>query len=113
MYEQAPAPVRRFDSRVWRTATWSGPLLVQVVLGGQFLAMLALGRWAFPTLSTVEEQRKWSLTSTACIMLASAVVCAALMLSPTPHRRALALSLAGSSTVVLIGAIIYAFWLVH
>lgn len=99
------------DGRAWRTATWSGPLFVQVLLGGQFLAMSALERWAFPPLTTPEAERKWSLTSTACTMLASLVCCAALMLSRTPHRRALALSLASSSAVFLIGAIIYADWL--
>ncbi len=101
--------VRDLDGRAWRTATWSAPFLVQVVLGMLFLAMWALGKLPFATHSAYEGERAWMLTATACTMLTSLVFFAALVQSPAPRHRALALSLTGSSAVVLIGATVYAY----
>ncbi len=94
--------VRDLDEHAWRTATWSAPLLVQAELAVLFLAMWALGQWPFAT-----HDRAWTLTATGCTMLVSLVCCAALLRSPTPRRRALALSLACSSVAVLIGAVVF------
>lgn len=101
--------VRDLDGRAWRTATWSVPFVVQVVLGMLFLAMWALGTWPFPTHSPYHGERAWMLTATVITTLMSLVFVAALLQSPAPRRRALALSLAGSSAVVLIGATVYAY----
>ena len=108
MSEPYPVPVRRFDGLAWRTATWSAPLLVQVVLATQLLFMWALGQWPFATHSAHAGEAPWMLASTVCTMLTSSVFVVVLAKSPNPRRRALALSLGCCSATVFFGAIVFA-----
>jgi hypothetical protein len=101
--------VRDLDGRAWRTATWSVPFIVQVVLGMLFLALWALGTWPFHTHGPQEGERDWMLTATLITTLMSLVFVAALLQSPAPRRRALALSLAGCCAVISIGATVFAY----
>ena len=102
--------VRDLDGHAWRTATWSAPFVVQAVFGMLFLVMLALRKGNF-TPESGHSERSWMLTASAITTLASLVFVAALLQSPVPRHRALALSLAGSSAVVLITAVVYAYFL--
>ena len=100
--------VRDLDSRGWRTATLSAPFVVQVILGLLLLAMWVLGKGLFTTEGSHGE-RSWMLTAAVITTLASLAVAAALLRWPSPRNRGLALSIAGSSAIVLIGGAIYAF----
>jgi hypothetical protein len=100
--------VRDLDSRAWRTATLSAPFVVQIVLGLLLTTMWALGKGPFTTAGGHSE-RGWMLTSTTIATLVSLALAAALLRSPSPRIRGLALSSAGSSAIVLIGGIVYAY----
>ncbi|MEB4209207.1 hypothetical protein [Mycobacterium sp. 94-17] len=95
------------DERAWRTATWSAPFVVQIVLGLLLITMWLLGK-AFTTESGSSE-RTWMLTATAITTLVSLTFGAELMQSPSPRNRGLGLSVAASSAVVLAGAGIFAY----
>lgn len=101
---------RRYDlgGRGWRTATVSAPFVVQGVL-----ALLLVAVWALGKLPLAAEggrgERKLLLFSLALSTSTSLVFSGALLLrSPSPGRRGLSLSTAGSSVVVLVGGAIYA-----
>ena len=78
-----------------------------------FLSLWALGKWPYATHEPYKGERAWMLSAAGCTMLTSLVFGAALLQSPTPRNRALALSLACSSVVVLLGAIVFACWLLR
>ena len=92
----------------WRTATLSAPFLVQIVLGLLLATMWALGKGLF-TSESGHGERGWMLTATVITTLVCLTLAAALIRSPSPRNRGLALSIAGSSSVVLIGGIVYAY----
>jgi hypothetical protein len=100
--------VRDLDTQTWRTATLSAPFVVQIVLGFLLLAVWALGNGLFKTESGHSE-RVLLLTATLITTLTSLVFSVVLLMSPSPRRRGLSLSLAGSSAVVLVGGTIYAY----
>lgn len=97
------------DARAWRTATWSAPFVIQLVLGLLLVALWLLGKWPYATHSAHAGERTWMLTATAITTLASLVTSALLMRSPSARHRGLSLSLAGSSAVVVLGGILFAF----
>lgn len=101
--------VRDLDARVWRTATWSAPFVVQVELGLLLTAIWTLGKWPFPTHSAYGGERTWMLTAAVVTTLTSLVFSAVLLQSSSPRHRGLSLSIAGSSVVVLIGGTAYAY----
>jgi hypothetical protein len=86
----------------------SAPFVVQFVLGLLLATMWALGKAPFTTESGHGE-RGWMLTASVITTLVSLAVAAALLRSPSPRNRGVALSVAGSSAVVLIGGIVYAY----
>ncbi len=100
--------VRDLNTAAWRAATLSAPFVVQFILGLLLATMWALGKGPFTTESGHSE-RGWMLTAAVITTLVSLALAAALLRSPSPRGRGLALSVAGSSAVVLIGGIVYAY----
>jgi hypothetical protein len=105
--------VRDFDSQTWRTATWPAPFVIQLVLGALILVAQLVGKCALTQKDALLTDRPIVLTATAIPTLVSWVGSAALLSSRSSRRRGLALSLAGSSVVVLFGSVVYALWLLH
>ncbi|WP_374023628.1 hypothetical protein [Mycobacterium sp. HNNTM2301] len=103
-----PFRIRDLDAQAWRTATLLAPCVVQIILGLLLATMWALGKAFFATESGRGE-RGWMLTATVITTLVSIALAAALLRSRAPRNHGLALSIAGSSGVVLIGGIVYAY----
>lgn len=101
---RAPA----LDPRAWRTATLSAPFVVQAVIGLLIVNMWLLGKGPFTTESGRSE-RAWILTAILITTVEFAVVIVALLTSPSSRRRGFALSIAGCSGVVIIGAAIFGY----
>jgi hypothetical protein len=104
------ATLREFDARAWSTATWSAPFVVQLVVGVLLVVMGLLGKWPFATHGAHAGARPWLLTATVIATLVSLVISGVLLGSQSSRRRGLGLSVAGSSAVVLVGGVLFAFW---
>ena len=93
------------DSRAWATATWSAPLITQLILAALIASAWLLGKW-FPGPA---------LPLFAVSAIGVLVLCAAatfiLMRSTSPRARGVAVSVAGSYVVVLVGAAVYGIWM--
>lgn len=98
-----------FDTRSWRTATWSAPFVVQLIVGVLLVAMWLLGKWPFDTHSAYAGERAWMLTATVITAVVSLVVGAALLRSGSPRNRGLGISVVSCSAVVLAGGTIFAY----
>ncbi|WP_231996385.1 hypothetical protein [Mycobacterium scrofulaceum] len=98
-----------FDTRAWRTATWSAPFVVQVILAMLLVAMWLLGKWPFYTHNAYTGEREWMLTATVVTTIVSLLFGAALLRSPSPRSRGLGISTLSCSAVVLAGGTIFAF----
>lgn len=103
------ARIRDLDADAWRTATWSAPFVIQLVLAAQLILMWLLGKWPFATHCAYGGERVWSLTATAIAALASLAICGVLATSRSSRGRGLAVSIAGSAAVVFVGGVMYAF----
>ncbi len=101
--------IHDLDARAWRTATWSAPFVVQFVLAALLLFMWLLGTWPFVTHSPYEGERAWLLSATVITALVSLAISGVLLTSRSSRNRGLALSVAGSAAVVLVGGVMYAF----
>jgi hypothetical protein len=113
--EHTPMPsivrLRHLDAHAWRTATWSAPFVVQLVLAALLILMWLLGKWPFAEHNTFEAGGALLFAATAIAALGSLAISGVLLLTSRSSRgRGLAVSLAGSATVVLIGGVIYDFW---
>lgn len=105
-------PERTLSSRTWSIATWSLPVVVQLVLAVLMASMWLLGKLPiFSTDANFGGERAWLLTATAIAVLCSGLTAAALSLvaSRSPKCQGLAISFAGSAAIVLAGACLYAF----
>lgn len=103
------ARVKFFDACAWRTATWSAPFVVQLILGMLLIAMWLLGKWPFETHSAYAGERAWMLTASVITTLGALLISAALLRSPSPRNRGLGLSVASCSVSVLLGGAIFAY----
>jgi hypothetical protein len=103
------ARVRDLDARAWSTATWSAPFVVQLVLAALVIIMWLLSKWPFATHRGYRGELGWTLTATVITTLVSLAISGALLTSPSSRRRGLSVSIAGSSAVVLIGGVVWAF----
>lgn len=92
------------DSRVWSTATWSAPFMTQVVLALVIVTSWSLAKW-FPGAGAVVL----FVVGAAVAFVPCAVLCAVLVRSASSRARGLALSVAGSFAVVLVGGLVYGF----
>lgn len=110
------ARLRDLDSRAWSAATWAAPFTVQVVLGAMFIVLWLIGKtppftsYNVETHSTAIGERAWLLTGAAITALVSVLVSGLFLSSRSSRARVAGLSIAGSAAVVLVGAIVYAFW---
>jgi hypothetical protein len=95
--------LRGLDDNAWRTATWLAPFVAPVLLG----AMIAI-LWLVGKLPVFEvHERAWFLTGVAGTVMPSLAICLGLLASPSSQLRAVAVSVAGSSAIVLVGSVIY------
>ncbi|MGV9800506.1 hypothetical protein ACWDTP_20910 [Mycobacterium sp. NPDC003449] len=95
------------DAAVWKIATWSSPFVTQGVLALMFIAQWVLGQLGlFPA-----RERAWFLAGLGISMVVSLTVGATLLTRQSPRMRGVALSILGSSAVVLVGGIIFGFWM--
>jgi hypothetical protein len=101
--------VPALDARAWRTATWSAPFIVQLILAALLVAMWLLGKWPFETHSAYAGERAWMLTSTVITTLAALLIGVAFLRSPAPRNRGLGISISSCSMVVLVGGTIFAY----
>lgn len=108
-----PASQRDLDEDVWRTATWSAPFVVQLVVGVQFAVMWLLAKSVFPTRGVYEGERAWLVIAAVITTLLSLGIAALLWRSPSSRRRGLGLSTAGASATALLGSIVFAFEILH
>jgi hypothetical protein len=99
------ARLRDLDDHAWTTATWSAPFIGPVVLGGMFVLLWLLGK--LPALAI--HERAWFITGAVATVIVSAPVVGAMSRSRSSRVRGLALSLAGSSVIVLVGGTIASF----
>ena len=104
-FNRVPPPL---DARAWRTATWSAPFVVQLILATLLVVMWLLGKWPFETHSAYAGEGAWMLTSTVLTTLAALLIGVAFLRSPSPRNRGLGVSIASCSATVLVGGIVYA-----
>ncbi|MCG7578819.1 hypothetical protein [Mycolicibacterium sp. OfavD-34-C] len=95
------------DARAWATATWSAPLVTQLVLALLIASAWVLGKWfpgpALPLFAT----------SAAGVFVLCAVATFVLIRSTSSRAHGMALSVAGSYVVVLVGATVYGIWMLQ
>jgi hypothetical protein len=108
------AHLRDLDSSVWSTATWAAPFIVQLVLGATIIALCLSGKVPpYLTNSSYSGGPVWFLTVPAVTALVSVPISGLLLRSRSSRVRGIALSIAGSAAIVLIGAIVFAFCVIR
>jgi hypothetical protein len=108
------ARLRELDSRTWSTATWTSPLVVQLVLGAMIIALwLSRKVPSYLTTSSYSGGPGWFLAVTAVTVFVSVSIGGLLFRSRSSRIRGIGLSITGSAAIVLIGAIAYAFWIIR
>jgi hypothetical protein len=106
--------LRDLDTLAWSTATWTTPLIVQLVLGAMFIALWLLGKAApFMTHGSYSGERALLLTAAAVTALVSVAISGSLIMSRSSRVHGAAMSIAGSAAIVLIGSIGFAFWILR
>ena len=102
-----PTYLDGLDSRAWATATLSAPLVTQLVLVLLIASAWLLGKWfpgpALPLFAA----------SAAGVFVLCAVATFVLIRSTSSRARGMALSVAGSYVVVLVGATLYGIWMLQ
>ena len=99
--------IRVSDERLWRSATWTTPFAIQVVLGVAIAISWLLGTcW-----SNLHGVGQFVLGAGATVLL-SAATSAALFTRRTPAAQGIAISIVGSSLLALVGAVVYGFWII-
>ena len=101
----ALARLHDLDSRAWSAATWSAPLMTQLVLALIIATSWLLGK-SFPGSGAV-----LFVVSAAAVFVLCAVVTVVLIRSGSSRARGIALSVAGSYAVVFVGGVVYGFWI--
>lgn len=99
---------RNRNERVWRTATWAAPFAIQIILGVAVAISWLLGKYW----STLHGIGQLALGAGATVLL-SAAVSAALYARRTPAAQGIAISVAGSCLVAVVGACIYGSWIIE
>ncbi|MEX3656815.1 MULTISPECIES: hypothetical protein [Mycolicibacterium] len=91
----------------WRTATWSVPLVFQVVLTLFLLTTWATRKWVLVG-DTFRTTMSAGAATSAVVSLMISIV---LFRARSSRLRGVGLAVAGSAAAVLIGWIIAAFWI--
>src|SRR3981189_308117 len=95
---------RNVDARVWSTATWAAPFTIQVVLGVAIAISWLLGK----NVSNLHGFAQYATGMVATLLL-SAAVSAPLFMSRSPRAQGVAISIAGSFAISVIGGVLYGF----
>jgi hypothetical protein len=98
---------RNVDARVWSTATWAAPFTIQVVLGVAIAISWLLGK----NVSNLHGFAQYATGMVATLLL-SAAVSAPLFMSRSPRAQGVAISIAGSFAISVIGGVLYGFWII-
>ncbi|OLO99891.1 hypothetical protein BVU76_23550 [Mycolicibacterium porcinum] len=96
------------DARAWSTATWTAPFITQLVLGVVFTIWWLLGKQLFEL-----HGLALFLAIAVIVTLAAVLTTVSLLISPSSRAHGLAISVAGSSAVVLLGGMLYGFWVIR
>lgn len=106
--------LRELDERTWSTAAWTTPIMIQLVLGAVTIALVLTDTVPpYVTNSSYSGGPVWFLIVAAVPALISVPVGSLLLTSRSSRVRGLALSFAGSAAIILVGAIMYASWVVR
>ncbi|MGV0852569.1 hypothetical protein [Mycolicibacterium phlei] len=101
-------PVAAPRSSLWCTATWSVPLLTQVILGLIVAIVQLLGAW-WPG---VNGSLLFAFAAAVTLLL-TAVLSGLLIRSPSERYRGIALGIMGSYAIVLVGGTLYGLWVIQ
>jgi len=93
------------DHQTWRTATWFTPFVAPALLLATIIVLWFVGK--LPAFAIPE--RAWLLTGALCTAIASLAISCVLLASRSSQLRGVALSIAGSSVIVLAGCVAYGF----
>jgi hypothetical protein len=107
----SPPATRRLDQRVWAVATWSIPFVIQLVTGAVLIAMWLIGKWTPLQPNTSAETRSTLLIGIGIAVVIFLAVAAALVTRPSSTTRGVGLGTAASAAIILIGGVVYAFWI--
>lgn len=99
--------VSRISSDTWRTATWSVPLIFQLVMTLFLSTTWAAGKWVLDGATFRTTMSSGAATSTVIALVISIV----LLKDRSPRWRGVGLAVAGSAAAVLIGWMVAAFWI--
>lgn len=99
--------LRNVDARVWRTATWAAPFTIQAVLGLGVGITWLVGRHP----SNTHGFGQYAIGAGATFLLLASVGFA-LLRQGSPRAHGIAISLAGSFVVALVGATAYGSWII-
>jgi|SRR5690606_33376388 len=100
--------LRDLDSRAWSAAIWAAPFITQLVLGLVIITSWTFGKW----FNGVHGFGVF-LVGVAITMIVSAAVAGFLLTSRSVRAHGVAVSIVGSLAVVLIGGIVYGFWILQ
>jgi hypothetical protein len=104
-----PSSAQSDNSRLWSSATWAAPFTTQLVLAAMLIAQWALGKLSlFP-----EQERAWFLAGLAISTVVMLSLGAVLTTRQSPRVRGLALSVVGSSVIVLVGGVVFSVWVLR
>lgn len=102
----ALARLSSVDPRAWYTATWSAPFVTHLVLALVIVMAWLLGKWRPGTSGAI-----LFLVSAGIALLLCAAITIPLARSSSARAHGLALGIAGSYAVVLIGGLVYGLWM--
>ena len=97
----------RVSSDPWRIATWSVPLVFQLVLTLFLSTTWAAGKWVLVSDTHRTIMSAGAVTSSVVALVISIV----LFKARSSRLRGVGLALAGSAAAVLIGWLVAAFWI--
>jgi hypothetical protein len=98
--------VRDLSSTAWASATWATPFVTQILL-----AMVIACSWLLGKVFVGAHGGLLFLFGAAAVLIPSGLAAIALRRSASPRANGLALSIAGSYSVVLVGGLLYGVWI--
>ncbi|MBJ7339338.1 hypothetical protein [Mycolicibacterium sp.] len=99
--------LRDLDDRVWRTATWTSPFTVQLVLG----AIVGIAWWVGKYAWSPHGFGQYAIGATTTLLL-SVAISGVLYTRGSFRAQGMAISIVGSFVVAVVGATAYGFWIV-
>lgn len=98
--------LRALDSRAWSTATWLAPLTTQIIL-----ALVILTSWTFGQRFLGSPALLQFFVGAAAVFIVCVVTAIPLVRTATPRAQGIAISIAGGYAVVMVGGLLYGFWI--